>query len=120
MFESQTPGIAIELLHTPSDFNNRLLTMVAAGTPPDTFVLDMQVAAAFAHFVVDQAPYAERTPEIIYELLDWGILRLLSLNQDAINAVISEELGRMWRNEQPVQTAADSLAARVHALLQQQ
>jgi len=49
-------------------------------------------------------------PEIIYELLDWGTLRLLTVNQADVHAIINQELAPVWRNEQAVGIAVDAIA----------
>lgn len=36
VFQDETPDVTVEWLHTPENYNDKLLSMVAAGTPPDT------------------------------------------------------------------------------------
>jgi multiple sugar transport system substrate-binding protein len=37
LFQSKNPNIKVNWLHTPDDYNTKLLTMLAGGTPPDVF-----------------------------------------------------------------------------------
>lgn len=71
-FEAKNPGIKIEQLHTPEGYPEKLRAMFAGGTPPDTFILDMQETAYFAQFdlLVDLRPLAERDPEYRFEELN--------------------------------------------------
>src|SRR5205823_3771837 len=36
-FEKQTPGVTVEYIHTPTDYDAKLQTMLAGGTAPDVF-----------------------------------------------------------------------------------
>jgi multiple sugar transport system substrate-binding protein len=36
-FEKQNPGITVEYIHTPQDYDAKLQTMLAGGTAPDVF-----------------------------------------------------------------------------------
>jgi multiple sugar transport system substrate-binding protein len=37
LFQSKTPGVKVDWLHTPQDYPTKLKTMLAGGTPPDVF-----------------------------------------------------------------------------------
>src|SRR5262245_16876418 len=37
LFQSQNPNIKVNWLHTPDDYDTKLKTMLAGGTPPDVF-----------------------------------------------------------------------------------
>jgi multiple sugar transport system substrate-binding protein len=47
-FEKQYPRIKIDILHIQDGFQEKILAMFVAGTPPDTHVLDMPKVQAYA------------------------------------------------------------------------
>jgi multiple sugar transport system substrate-binding protein len=63
-FEARTPGIRISLTAAPNgpEYRDLVLTSIAAGTPPDVFLMDNIDVPAFARadVTLDLAPYAER------------------------------------------------------------
>lgn len=49
VFQEQNPGIKVTWLHTPDSYQEKMLSMVAAGTPPDTAFIRAQDFQTFAH-----------------------------------------------------------------------
>jgi len=47
-FEQQYPRIKVDVLHMQDAFQEKILAMFVAGTPPDTHVLDMPKVQAYA------------------------------------------------------------------------
>ena len=46
-FNRTHPDVEVEPLHTPSGFENKLITMIAGGAPPDVFCLEEEPYATF-------------------------------------------------------------------------
>ncbi|MGI6081455.1 MAG: ABC transporter substrate-binding protein [Limnochordia bacterium] len=46
-FNRTHPGIEVQPLHTPSGFENKLITMIAGGAPPDVFCVEEEPYATF-------------------------------------------------------------------------
>jgi len=49
VFEGAEPNIKVTWLHTPENYSEKMLAMVAAGTPPDTAFIRNQDYATYAH-----------------------------------------------------------------------
>ena len=49
VFEGAEPNIKVTWLHTPENYAEKLLAMVAAGTPPDTAFIASDMFATYAH-----------------------------------------------------------------------
>jgi ABC-type glycerol-3-phosphate transport system substrate-binding protein len=60
------------------------------------------------------------TPEMTVEMTRKGngVVRLASVNQNEINAILNEELNKLWRGESAAPVAAREAAARVNRYLQ--
>jgi multiple sugar transport system permease protein len=63
-YEGEHPDIKIMRIHA-SDFNSKLNTMMAAGTPPDLFYMSYENVSSFAqlHLLADLDPYIARLPD---------------------------------------------------------
>jgi multiple sugar transport system substrate-binding protein len=48
VFEEQNSGVKMEWVHIPETYNDKLLAMVAAGTPPDTGFVGSDIFTTFA------------------------------------------------------------------------
>ncbi len=49
VFQSEQEGITVEWLHTPDNYNEKLLSNVAAGTPPDTAMISQSQFRTLVH-----------------------------------------------------------------------
>ncbi len=48
VFQQETPNIKVTWLHTPQNYQEKMLAMVASGTPPDTAFVGSDVFATYA------------------------------------------------------------------------
>jgi multiple sugar transport system permease protein len=64
-YESEHPDTKIMRIHAGADFNSKLNTMLAAGTPPDLFYMSYENVPAFAqlHLLADLDPYIAKLPD---------------------------------------------------------
>ncbi len=49
VFQEENPSIKVTWLHTPENYSEKLLAMIAAGTPPDTAFIRNQEFMTYAH-----------------------------------------------------------------------
>jgi multiple sugar transport system substrate-binding protein len=79
-FEKQHPLIKIDVLHIQEQFQDKMLTMFAAGTPPDTHVLDMPVVQAYARrdVIVPLNPFMKDDRSVKPELLHKKAVEIMS------------------------------------------
>jgi ABC-type glycerol-3-phosphate transport system substrate-binding protein len=71
VFEAANPDIKVERIRVQSNYRDRLIALIAAGTVPDVLSLDMQDIMSFAddRFLHDLRPLAEKTPSFQFERL---------------------------------------------------
>lgn len=64
IFESNNPGIKVDWLHTPQDYETKLKTMLAGGTPPDVFWTGNMMDYVVRGQVLDITNYVQADPNI--------------------------------------------------------
>jgi multiple sugar transport system substrate-binding protein len=61
-FQSENPGITVDWLHTPQDYETKLKTMLAGGTPPDLFWTGNMLDYVVRDQVLDITDYMQADP----------------------------------------------------------
>ncbi len=71
IFEAANPDIKVERMRVQSNYRDRLIALIAAGSVPDVISIDMQDIMSFAddRFLHDLRPLAEKTPAFQFERL---------------------------------------------------
>ena len=75
-FEAQNPGVKVNYIFTPDDYDTKLLTMIAGGAAPDLFYLREGKISQFAKdgVCLDLDPWIKKYPEIAADFVE-GLLR---------------------------------------------
>ncbi|MFC1726363.1 extracellular solute-binding protein [candidate division KSB1 bacterium] len=60
-FERLNPGLQVIIESIPSNYNEKIMMMIASGTPPDVFILDSNQLPAYINkdLLLDLSPYLE-------------------------------------------------------------
>jgi multiple sugar transport system substrate-binding protein len=63
-FERQHAGVRVDLLHVPASYDEKLMILMAAGTPPDVMYVNLDELELYARAgaLLDLAPFAARRP----------------------------------------------------------
>ncbi|MGI6610088.1 MAG: ABC transporter substrate-binding protein [Limnochordia bacterium] len=71
IFEDANPDIKVERIRVQSNYRDRLVALIAAGTVPDVVNIDMQDIMSFAdeRFLHDLRPLVEKTPSFQFQRL---------------------------------------------------
>ncbi|NLN19879.1 MAG: extracellular solute-binding protein [Firmicutes bacterium] len=82
IFEAANPDIKVERIRVQSNYRDRLVALIAAGTVPDVIDIDMQDIMSFAddRFLHDLRPLAEKTPGYQFERLAPPILDVYTVD----------------------------------------
>ena len=69
VFESEQSAVKVKWLHTPDSYNEKLLSNVAAGTPPDTAFISQSQFRTLVHdgLTLDITEYVENDPLLSQE-----------------------------------------------------
>ena len=79
-FEQQYPRIKVDVLHMQDAFQEKILAMFVAGTPPDTHVLDMPKVQAYARrdVVLPLTPFMREDKAFKADLLHKKAVEIMS------------------------------------------
>ena len=82
IFEAANPDIKVERMRVQSNYRDRVVALIAAGTVPDVIDIDMQDIMSFAddRFLHDLRPLAEKTQGYQFERLAPPILDVYTVD----------------------------------------